>query len=417
MTRASVIIVVHAGMDHLEDSMVSLEAEGERGLSEIILVDNASPDGCGAAASERWPWLRVVRSESNLGFAGGVNLGAQAATGEVMILLNDDAAAAEGFVEAHLDTLDANPDAAATAGRLTSWDGTRHDFVRGGVTFDSHAFQIGQGWPVAEVTPPRAGEPLPFACGGNMAIRRRDWDELGGFDPGLFAYFEDVELGWRLWSCGRTVVAAPDAAARHRGGATSSGLGDFRRGVLFERNALRTFFSCADDDYRFAFGPSVFATFLHRLTAFVDVDSSLRSLAADPFGEPPPPPSRSDRWRRRLREHGVFGAARHLLARALLGPQAGSPTVTDGHLLMQLRAADGFFSGLDANETRRLEIARRRTVPDREIVTRFPRLVVPTYPGDRKWFASDAFAGLLPDGWPVDRRRLDDVLHPSLARG
>jgi GT2 family glycosyltransferase len=415
VTRASIVVVAHAGMDHLEDSIVSLEAEARDGRSEIILVDNASPDECGRAASKRWPWLRVIRSESNLGFAGGVNLGAEAATGEVLILLNDDAAAAEGFVEAHLETLAAHPAAAATAGRLISWDGARHDFVRGAITFDAHAFQIGQGWPVAEVAPPRTGEPLPFACGGNMAIRHADWRGLGGFDPGLFAYFEDVELGWRLWAFGREVVAAPDAVARHRGGATSSGLGDFRRGVLFERNALRTFFACADDDYRSAFGAAVFATFLHRLTAFVDVDSDLRSLAADPFGDPPPPLSRSERWRRRLKDRGVLGSARHLLARALLGPDVGSPTVSDGHLLMQLRAADGFFSSLEANEARRAEIARERTVPDREIVARFPRLVVPTYPGDEGWFASMAFAGLLPDDWPVDHRRLDEVLHPSLV--
>jgi GT2 family glycosyltransferase len=416
VTRASIIVVGHVGMDHLEDSIGSLEAEAEGGRSEIILVDNASPDRCGQAASERWPWLRVVRSETNLGFAGGVNLGAEAATGEVVILLNDDAAAEPGFVEAHLETLAAHPEAAATAGRLISWDGARHDFVRGGVTFDIHAFQISQGWPVAEVAPPRGGEPLPFACGGNMAVRRADWRQLGGFDPNLFAYFEDVELGWRLWAFGRTVVAAPDAVARHRGGATSSGLGNYRRGVLFERNALRTFFSCADDEYRSAFGPSVYATFLHRLAAFVDVDSGLRSLAADPFGEPPPAPNRAQRWRKRIRNRGVLGAARHLLARVLLGPDAGSPTVSDGHLLMQLRAADGFFANLDATEARRMEINRRRRVPDREIVARFPRLVVPTYPGDDKWFASDAFAGLLPDGWPVDHRRLDEVLHPSLVR-
>jgi hypothetical protein len=112
----------------------------------------------------------------------------------------------------------------------------------------------------------------------------------------------------------------------------------------------------------------------------------------------------------------VLGAARHLLARALLGPDAGSPTVSDGHLLMQLRAADGFFANLDATEARRVEISRRRRLPDREIVARFPRLVVPTYHGDDGWFASDAFAGLLPDGWPVDHRRLDEVLHPSLVR-
>jgi len=415
MTRASIIVVAHAGMSHLEDSITSLDGVADGGRHEVVLVDNASADGCGETASKRWPWLKVVRSDTNLGFAGGVNLGAETATGEVLILINDDAAAEPGFVEAHLDALAENPAAAATAGRLLNWDGTRHDFVRGGVTFDTHAFQIGQGWPVGEIEPPERGEPLSFACGGNMAIRRADWNDLGGFDSDLFAYFEDVEMGWRLWAFGREVVAAPDAVARHRGGATSSALGDFKRGVLFERNALRTFFSCADDEHRAAFGPLVYATFLHRLTAYAGSDPGLRALAADPFGQGPPPPTRGQRWRRRLSERGVFGTFRHLLARALLGRGAGDPKVSEGHLLMQLRAADGFFSGLKANEKRRLEIAGRRTVPDREIIARFPRLVVPTYPGDERWFSTNAFAALLPEGWAIEHRRLDEVLHSNLT--
>lgn len=413
--KASVVIVTHAGLERLEDSVTSLTPEHARRDAEVIVVDNASPTSVSDGAARRWPWLRVIRSEVNLGFAGGVNLGAEAAQGEVLILLNDDAAAADGFIEAHLDALAGHPSAAATAGRLVSWDGARHDFVRGAVTFDVHAFQIGQGSTLAEIELPAVGEPLPFPCGGNLAIRRDDWRTLGGFDPGLFAYFEDVELGWRLWATGRAVVAAPEAVARHRGGATSSGLGDFRRGVLFERNALRTFAAVADDEHRAALGPAVYATFLHRLRSFARADGQLAAVAADPFGKPPPP-SRRERWRRRLRERGALGAARHLVARILLGPGVGAPRVDDGHFLMQLRAADGFFDGLEATEDRRREIARCRRVPDREILARFPRLLVPTYLGDEEWFASPAFRALLPDGWPLDERRLDEVLHPSLLR-
>jgi GT2 family glycosyltransferase len=415
--KASVIVVAHAGIGHLEDSIPSLERDAAAGRCEVVLVDNASPDRCGATAKQRWPWLEVVRSEVNLGFAGGVNLGSETASGDVLILLNDDAAAEPGFVDAHLGILADHPNAAVSAGRLSSWDGRLHDFVSGAVTFDLHAFQLGQGWPVDEIEPPAAGDALPFACGGNMAVRAADWRELGGFDPELFAYFEDVELGWRVWASGRRIVAAPDAVARHRGGATSSGLGNFTRGVLFERNALRTFFACADDDCRSAFGPSVYATFLHRLSAFADRHPSLASATADPFGSVPPPPSRKDRWRRRLAEGGLIATARHLVARTLLGPGVGDPVVPDGHFLMQLRAADGFFSGLEDSERRRREIEKTRRVPDREIIARFPRLVVPTYPGDDEFFLSEAFRTLLPDGWPVRRMRLDEVLHPSLLEG
>jgi len=400
--KASVIIVAHAGAHHLVDSLDSLAEAAERGSFEVVVVDNGSADRCGEEARRRYPWAKVVRSDDNTGFAGGVHLGVGAATGDVLVLLNDDAAAEPDLVEAHLETLAANPKAAVSAGRLTSWDGRRHDFLRGGVTFDCHAFQLGQGFEVTDIEPPAPGTPLPFACGGNMAIRRSDWEKSGGFDPELFAYFEDVDLGWRLWAVGREVVAAPDAAARHRGAATSAALGDFRRGVLFERNALRT---C-----RAAFGPAVLATFLHRMTAFAKERPELEQAVADPFAAAGPPPSRGDRWRRRFREDGITGCARHLLARGLLGTRVGSPSLEDGLLLMQLRAAQGFFTGLDRTEERRAELEAARTMPDREILTRFPRLIVPTYAGDEELFASDAFETLLPDGWPVERMNLGEVM-------
>jgi GT2 family glycosyltransferase len=412
--NASVIVVTHAGAAHLDDSLASLAPYAERADIEVILVDNGSVDGCAVVAERRYPWATVVRSERNLGFAGGVRLGAEAASGEVLVLLNDDAAAEDGFVDAHLETFAAHPEASATAGRLVTWDRTRHDFLRGEVTFDIHAFQAGQGWPVQELDPPAVGEPLPFACGGNMAIRHSHWTEVGGFDGDLFAYFEDVDLGWRLWATGRQVVAAPDAVARHRGAATSALLGDFRRGVLFERNALRTFYANADAELRAAFGAAVFATFLHRMVAFSVERPELAAVVADPFGDTPPAPSRVERWRHRLRERGALGSLRHLLARVVLGRRVGAPILDEGLLLMQLRAAKGFFAGIEATDERRAKLERRRTVPDREIVARFPRLIVPTYLGDEQWFASDAFRSLLPDDWPIVHKRLDEVIHPSL---
>jgi GT2 family glycosyltransferase len=413
---ASVIVVTHAGADRLDDAVASLAPYEHNDGIEVVLVDNGSHDGCGTEAARRFPWVRVVRSETNVGFAGGVRLGVDAAAGEVLVLLNDDAAAEEGCVEAHLEALTAFGDAAASGGRLLGWDGSRHDFLRGEVTFDTHAFQVGQGWPVGELEPPVFGEPLPFACGGNMAIRRSDWLECGGFDDDLFAYFEDVDLGWRLWARGSQVVASPNAVARHRGAATSATLGDYRRGVLFERNALRTFFANADREHREAFGPAVLATFLHRMVAFAHERPELASLAADPFGPVPPPPSWADRWRRRIADRGLLGALRHLVARALLGARAGRPVIDDGLLLMQLRAAHGFFAGLEGTEQRRAELERDRKVPDREILERFPRLVVPTYRGDEDLFSSDGFLSLLPDDWPVVHKRLADVIHPDLLR-
>ena len=406
--KASVIVVTHRGGERLADSLGSLSRDAGRADVEVVLVANGAPADTAAVAARDYPWARVVACDRNAGFAGGANLGAAAASGDVLLLLNDDAAAADGFIEAHLETLGRHPEAAASGGRLISWDGSRHDFLRGRPTFDAHAFQVGQGRPLAELAPPEEGEPLPFACGGNLAIRRRDWELSGGFDAELFAYFEDVELGWRLWATGRQVVAAPDAVARHRGAATSAALGDFTRGVLFERNALRVFHTCADAECRAAFGPAVYLTFLHRLVAFAEADPERARWIVDPFTAAPS--GWRGRWQRRLEAEGVGATLRRALARALLGRSAGSPRLDDGHLLMQLRAAHGFFAGLPASEKRRRELERRRTVADRELVARFPRLVVPTYLGDGRWFAADEFRSLLPAGWPVEFAALDAIL-------
>jgi hypothetical protein len=160
----------------------------------------------------------------------------------------------------------------------------------------------------------------------------------------------------------------------------------------------------------------VLATFLHRLVRFAQLQPELAHVIADPFGAAAGPPSRGQRWRQRLRSDGLWGTARHLLARLLLGPRVGSPRVEEGYLLMQLRAAHGFFSGLDSVEERRRTLEQQRVVTDREIVARFPRLVVPTYAGDEEWFDSEAFTSLLPKTWALEHRELEEVLHPSVLK-
>jgi len=412
--KASVIVVVHAGRERIDDSVASLAGLEQRPDAEVIVVDNGSAEGIGEEVRRRFPWVRVVRSEENLGFAGGVCRGVEASGGEVLLLLNDDAAAAPEWLDAHLEVLAQHPEAAACAGRLVTWDGARHDFVRGVMTFDAHAFQLGQGRAIDDLTPPEAGEPMPFACGGNLAVRRADWELAGGFDPDLFAYFEDVELGWRLWAAGRPIVAAPAAVARHRGMTTSQALGNYRRGVLFERNALRVFFGCADDEHRAALGTAVLATFLHRLAAFAAADPAVEQALADSFeGAGRAPVSRGERWRRRVAERGIAGALRHLIARADQGPPSGAQALDEGLFLMQLRAAGGFFAALDRTTARRRQLEGVRRLSDRELLARFPRLIVPTYSGDAEWFRSGGFRDLLPAGWPLQDRALKDVIRLS----
>jgi hypothetical protein len=84
------------------------------------------------------------------------------------------------------------------------------------------------------------GSPILFASGGAMLVRRSVFLEAGGFDVEYFAYFEDVDFGWRLWLLGHAVAYAPDAVVRHIGGATGRRVGAHRRYTLWESNSLAT---------------------------------------------------------------------------------------------------------------------------------------------------------------------------------
>ena len=95
------------------------------------------------------------------------------------------------------------------------------------------------GWPDMPEAPGE-GSPVLFASGGAMLIHRATFLAVGGFDPEYFAYFEDVDLGWRLWALGYKVVYAPNSVVRHIGGATGTRSPIYRRYTLWECNSLAT---------------------------------------------------------------------------------------------------------------------------------------------------------------------------------
>ncbi|MBC7460446.1 MAG: glycosyltransferase, partial [Thermoleophilia bacterium] len=107
--------------------------------------------------------------------------------------------------------------------------------------------QIGFGLPVEQVSIVD-GKELLFACGGAMLITRKVYLDLGGLDADYFAYFEDVDFGWRLWLSGYKVRLAKDATCRHRHNGTSGKFPFYQRALLYERNALRTIIKNLDDE-------------------------------------------------------------------------------------------------------------------------------------------------------------------------
>lgn len=438
--KVSVVILSWNGRHHLEVCLPALRAQLDPGVpSEILVLDNGSHDGTSDWVREHHPEVRLIPSRVNLGFCAGNNRLVAEAEGDAIVLLNNDTRPQPTWLQALVDALAAAPsDVAAVSGQIVDWTGERLDFASGILTFDGHAFQKDFGRPLAAVTLPPAGAELPFPCGGNMIIRRSSYLDAGGFDESYFAYLEDVDLGWRLWAGGERVLFAPEAVVHHRSMATSALLGIYHRGFLFERNAFLTAYKNYEEDLRQRLMPAILLTLSHRTqTLLVQNNPGGAELTLDPYAGliantvrsepavatevpgPPPPPSLSlaEKWReygwREFIRRGARKAVRKVLPNWLLEDPLTAdhiPHLADGRTVAQLRAITYLWSHLDRATAARKAVQARRRRSDREIFERFPLYVVPTYPGDERLFASEAFASWLGDDLPIVRSTLEEVM-------
>jgi GT2 family glycosyltransferase/glycosyltransferase involved in cell wall biosynthesis len=237
LPTASVIIVSWNGKDHLGPCLASLAASDYPAHRlEIIVVDNGSADGTVAWIASEHPRVRVVALASNQGFTGGNAAGVAVATGAVLLFFNNDMRVEPDAVR-RLVTAAAGG-ATCAAARVLSWDGREIDFLRGTISFEARGFQDYYGEPVT-LDRTRAADTF-FPNGGAFAVTREAYDRAGGFDDAFFAYYDDVDLGWRLRLVGLEMRVEDAAIVYHRHGATSRTQPAGQKRFLMERNALWT---------------------------------------------------------------------------------------------------------------------------------------------------------------------------------
>jgi hypothetical protein len=203
----SVIVVNWNGKTHLQDCFGSLQrSDYPADRLELICVDNGSKDGSVEFLRAEFPRVKVVALDRNRGFTGGNEAGVREAAGDVLVFLNNDMRVEPDCIRELAGALDA--DCSCAGARVLSWDGRAIDFIRGSLNFEGRGFQDSYGLPNL----PELATPADtfFPNGGAFAVTRDAYDRAGGFDPAFFAYYDDVDLGWRLI----TVTAPPRARSR-----------------------------------------------------------------------------------------------------------------------------------------------------------------------------------------------------------
>lgn len=262
----AIVTVNYNGRDHLADCFDSLrQLDYPRDRFTVVCVDNASADGSVDFIRDAYPEVVLIESGANLGFAAGCNLGAEHVEADHVAFLNNDAKVDPAWLGALVDAVEDDPATACAGAKILDWEGRTVDFVEGHLNF--HGFARQAHWRAA-AEPGRfdAGKDILFACGGAMLVRRDVYRSVGGFDPDYFMFFEDVDLGWRLWVMGYRVVFAPRAITYHRHHGSAGKLPMDRRNLLYERNALFTIIKNYDQVNLDRILPAALMLAVHRAT-------------------------------------------------------------------------------------------------------------------------------------------------------
>lgn len=232
----SVIIPNWNGKHFLPDCLESLKKQTFRDF-EVILVDNGSTDGSVEFVQGTYgEFVRIIRSERNLGYTGGNNLGIRAAYGQYIVLLNNDTWVEPTWLEALVEAISPNPQVGMwsskvlsyfnrvqieAVGELIYWDGLNR--ARGQFEIDRGQYER-----VEEIL-------FPPGCGG--MYRRTLFDEIGLFDEDFFAYGDDAEIGLRARLAGYIGYYVPKAILYHKGSGTTGQYSSFKA-FYVERNRL-----------------------------------------------------------------------------------------------------------------------------------------------------------------------------------
>lgn len=223
--RLSIVLVSWNTRDRLGRCLETVAASAARAPFgvETIVVDNASADDTLEMLAGRFPWVEVVASRTNPGFAAGCNRGIARARGALVLLLNPDTELDPDALTELVGALDAH-DAAAAGARLTEPDGAlqascsrfptlTRELVRLlhlGRLLPSGAYPMDD-WDMETV---RSVDVIQGAC---LLVRREMLDEVGALDEEYVMYTEEVDLCRRIARAGGRIIWVPSAHVVHHG--------------------------------------------------------------------------------------------------------------------------------------------------------------------------------------------------------
>ena len=260
MNMVSIIIPHYNGEDLLYNCIDSIYQNISIKDFELIVVDNASTDDSINRIKSNFQNVKIISSNSNLGYSGGCNLGATHANGKYLLFLNNDTEHSSEWIEKLVHFLDSNSNIAAVQPKILNiYNKKLFDYAGGtGGFIDKFCFPFVQGriFDTLEEDHGQYNNPskIFWASGAALMIRSNIFKELEGFDKIYFSYMEEIDFCWRVQSLGYEVWSFPSSYIYHHGPYKNFRKNSINSYYLNHRNSWILFLK---NSYNFNYGLSI----------------------------------------------------------------------------------------------------------------------------------------------------------------
>jgi GT2 family glycosyltransferase len=212
--------------EHIRNLLKGLEDAKVVFPYEYYLVDCSPEDGTTVMVNQAYPWVKTIDPKANLGFGRGNNVAIKQAKGKYIVLVNPDLVIFPQQLENWVHWMETHPDVGISAPRVLNPDRTDQDTCCRFHTIGIPVYRrtvLGR-LPWAKKAVDRflmrdmdrsKEQPIDWAQGSALCIRRDLIEKIGAFDESFFMYFEDTDLCRRAWKAGSRVMYTPAAYVVH----------------------------------------------------------------------------------------------------------------------------------------------------------------------------------------------------------
>jgi len=211
------ISIITINYNGLKDTCALIESIPFNDKTEVIVVDNASKKDEASEIEQRFPNVTVIKSEKNLGFAGGNNLGIRAARGKYLFIINNDTIFKDFNIQALIDRLESSPNIGIVCPKIRfSW-GTNPIQYAGytplsRVTVRNRAIGFGE----EDNGQYEIAHPTPYAHGAAMLVKRTSIEKVGLMPECYFLYYEELDWSMMFTRAGFQIWYEPKCTIFHK---------------------------------------------------------------------------------------------------------------------------------------------------------------------------------------------------------